>query len=104
MKRLSIILLLLLFLGSCDKTPEKAFVYGQTQCADKWGYGANDAETITKLKIYFESKQIKVLSVSLSSTLGDLVVCQACICPTGRVFKVMVEESDIEKLMAEGFH
>lgn len=104
MKRLILILLLIVLLGSCDKTPEKAFVYSQTQCADKWGYGQTDGETMTKLRTYLISKQIVVTSIAIIYPVGDMVVCQACGCPTGKRFKVTVPEEDELKLKAEGFN
>lgn len=90
--------------GSGDKMPENVYLYNQTQCSDKWGYGQADGEMAKKLKTYLESKQITVISITITSPPGDMVVCQACSCSTGRVFKVVVAESDLDKLKAEGFH
>ncbi|MBI1782324.1 MAG: hypothetical protein HYR66_13320 [Sphingobacteriales bacterium] len=104
MKKLSVIILLIVFLGSCNKTPEKAFFYNQTQCADKWGYGQTDEETIDKLRTYLTSQQIVVTNLAITYPVGNLIICDACSCPTGKRFKVTVPEEDELKLKAEGFN
>lgn len=44
----------------CCAMPLVEMVRTQTQCADDWGYGTTDNETIAKLSAYLVTKRIAV--------------------------------------------
>lgn len=63
----------------------KEMVRTQTQCADPWGYGASNDETVTKLKDYLRKKILLPFRVELQPANIEFV-CQACTCSKGFVF------------------
>jgi hypothetical protein len=74
----------------------------QTQCADPWGYGATEQETVSKLKDYLTKKEILVNALSMKAT-PEQAVCQACTCSNGFTFYVQADEQYIAALKLEGF-
>jgi hypothetical protein len=90
---------------ACDKEQTTVvYFYGQTGCADVWGYGATDAETKEKLTTYLLNNGIKAQRVTLSQPPAGFISCLACTCPTGRTFAIVINKVDEEKLKALGFY
>jgi hypothetical protein len=109
MKLLVLSFFVLLLSIGCKRTmccePPAAFedmVRVQTQCADPWGYGSNDAQTISQLRDYLTQKKIFVGEIQLLST-GEQVVCQTCNCSKGFKFNVRAAGQNIDSLKNEGF-
>ncbi len=98
-------LLTILALTACEKDVSitGSYVYGQTQCADKWPYGATTAETINNLKLYLAGKGIEVADARLTDAPADRFYCMACSCPTGRTYIIKVNKGTKAQLEAEGF-
>ena len=113
MKQLLAALLLTVFIG-CDKENKRVsepkddlqatFYYGQTQCADKWGYSRDDENTKIMLRDYLKSKGITVVVKDLTKAPSDVAYCAACTCASGRTFVVKANAADEDKLKAEGFY
>ena len=74
----------------------------QTQCADAWGYGKNNDETIKKFSNYLLQKNIVAAQIIFQKT-GDEAVCLACTCSKGYTIHVWVEDQYISSLANEGF-
>jgi hypothetical protein len=70
----------------------------QTQCADPWGYGSNNTETIAKLTAYLLQKKMLVFKAVLVA-----VTCLACSCSRGFVFNIFTEPQYIDSLKNQGF-
>jgi hypothetical protein len=90
---------------SCTKGSDNnnvTMTYGQTQCSDKWGYGANDDETKTKLTQFLDSLRISYTDVKFAKT-NPAAVCLACICVTGGVFTLKTTEAYVNQLKDLGF-
>ena len=86
----------------CCLPPQQEMVRTQTQCADAWGYGESNEETITKLTNFLLQKNIVVAKITLQST-GEEVTCLACTCSRGYIIHVWVEQQYTERLSKEGF-
>ena len=99
------VLLMLVVLSACEKDNVAAgtYVYGQTQCADKWPSGSTTTETVNNLKHYLAGKGIEVAEATLTNPPNDRFYCLACTCPTGRSFIVTVSRGTKAQLEAEGF-
>jgi hypothetical protein len=100
-----VVLTILIALSACEKDMSitGSYVYGQTQCADKWQSGATTAETLTNLKYYLAGKGIEVADARLTDAPADRFYCMACSCPTGRVYIIKVNKGTKAQLEAEGF-
>lgn len=94
----------ILIVTSCKKesTPTAELKKKQTQCADPWGYGTTEEETVGKLKDYLIKKAILVNTISMKAT-PEQAVCQACICSNGYTFYVQADQQYADDLKAEGF-
>ncbi|WP_207433853.1 hypothetical protein [Sabulibacter ruber] len=78
--------------------------YTDTQCADPWGYCNKNPDERVCVKEYVEKQGYTVADItSTPNQESSGVVCTACNCPSGRVFKVKVAEEDVTKLLAVGF-
>jgi hypothetical protein len=88
--------------SSCCEMPLTEMVRMQTQCADAWGYGKDNNETVTILSKYLSQKQIIPSKIELQSTWAE-VVCNACTCSRGFVFHVWVQSQYVSGLTAQGF-
>ena len=86
----------------CCVLPPVEMVRTQTQCADDWGYGTTDNETIAKLSAYLASKKITTSKITLAAT-GLQSVCQACTCSKGFEFHVWSQANYIDSLTSLGF-
>jgi hypothetical protein len=86
----------------CCSAPDVEMTRGQTQCADPWGYGHNNDETITLLKNYLLQKNISVSKIELKPT-GETVFCLACTCSNGNAFHVWSSARFIDSLKSVGF-
>ncbi len=100
-----VVLLTMIALTACEKDVSitGSYVYGQTQCADKWQSGATTAETLTNLKSYLAGKGIEVSDARLTDAPTDRFFCLACTCPTGRAYIIKVTKGTKTQLEAEGF-
>lgn len=87
---------------NCCVMPAPEMVRTQSQCADPWGYGNTDPETIDRLKHYLTQKNISFSTVHLQST-GEYNTCAACTCSKGFAFHVWTEPRFIDSLTKEGF-
>lgn len=78
--------------------------YSEVQCGNNpWGYCNTTPDTKVCVKKYVQDRGFTVLEVTLTPAPADMMVCAACQCPTGRTFKVRVQEQDVAKLLAAGF-
>ncbi|MEP6747392.1 MAG: hypothetical protein ABJB86_06685 [Bacteroidota bacterium] len=82
--------------------PLTEMVRTQTQCADAWGYGKDNNETIAILSAYLSHRQIIPSKIQLQQT-GEEVTCNACTCSRGFVFHVWVENKYVSILAAQNF-
>jgi len=87
---------------NCCAMPPLEMIRTQTQCADPWGYGNTNPETIEKLKSYLAKKDITVTNIELQST-GESNVCTACTCSNGFSFHVWADQRYKDTLTREGF-
>ncbi len=103
MKRIILYIITIAVFEGCTKNETDIVMrYGQTQCADQWGYGSSDDETKNKLGKFLDSAGISYSE--LNFTRKDLgVVCLACICPSGGSFTLETTEPFVEKLIQLGF-
>ncbi|WP_205500627.1 hypothetical protein [Rufibacter psychrotolerans] len=92
-------------LGEGDGPPATSqwLVYHETQCADPWGYCNKNPDTRVCVREYVENQGYTVADISVTPAPPDFAACEACQCPSGRVFKVRVTEPDVAKLLAVGF-
>ncbi|WP_125077702.1 hypothetical protein [Rufibacter latericius] len=78
--------------------------FAELQCGNNpWGYCNTTPDTKVCVKKYVQDQGFTVLEVTLTPAPADLVTCAACHCPTGRTFKVRVQEADVTKLEKVGF-
>ncbi len=98
-------LLTILALAACEKDVSitGSYVYGQTQCADKWPSGSTTGETLNNLKQYLAGKGIEVADARLTDAPADRFYGMACNCPTGRAYIIKVTKGTKAQLEAEGF-
>jgi hypothetical protein len=76
--------------------------YRQTQCADNWGMGASDAETVTKVESYFAGKGLPIANVRIAAdSIAD--GCFACSCRTANTIYAQISEAYIEEYKGYGF-
>lgn len=103
MKRIILTIVTIAVFEGCTKIETDIVMqYGQTQCADQWGYGNSDAATKEKLGKYLDSAGISYSK--LNFTRKDLgAVCLACICPSDGSFTLQTTEPFVEKLIQLGF-
>ncbi|MEM6806316.1 MAG: hypothetical protein AAF696_33265 [Bacteroidota bacterium] len=73
------------------------FKYKQTQCADPWGNTQDSEELRSLVRDYLLTKDIEVLESSVSA--GDIELCNACSCLSGRVLRINVNLEDGQRLM-----
>ena len=86
----------------CCAMPAVEFVRTQTQCADSWGYGNSNDETLVKLKNYLLQQQVTVVKIELQAS-GEQNACAACTCSRGFVFHVWASSQHINALTGLGF-
>ncbi len=103
MKRIILFVFTIILFAACTKDENDiAMSYGQTQCADQWGYGNSDTETTAKLGTFLDSSGILYSSLSFIK-VNPGAVCQACNCPSGGVFTIETEELFVAQLVQLGF-
>lgn len=104
-----------LFIGviACKKQEAAAdqtmqFIWEQTQCDDPWVNDlSSDANSLKNFNQYLTAAGLTgpLLSVSLKATSNPPANCTACNCKTGKVFYVIVMQSDDlkQKYLQAGF-
>lgn len=92
----------LMGLNSCDKRNRRNVSYLETQCADPWGVGSSRAEKEALIKNYFADKGVIIISIDFVSA-GNVLVCQACGCNSGRKIIASVDKRDVSTMKAHGF-
>lgn len=103
MKRSILFILTIILFAACTKDDSDIpMSYGQTQCADQWGYGSSDAETKGKLGKFLDSAGISYSELNFAR-VNPGAVCLACICPSGGLFTLETTEPFVEKLIQLGF-
>jgi hypothetical protein len=103
MKYLLLILVTITVFIACKKDDNSiTMTYAQTQCADKWGYGANDDQTKARLGQFLDSVRISYSDLRFAKT-NPGAVCLACICVTGGVFTLQTTETYVNQLIGLGF-
>jgi hypothetical protein len=111
MKTYAIISVLMLFLCAfqCENvSPETtddniSVFYGETQCADPWQRGNTDTETLRNAEAFMRGKNIRFTGTTIVQAMGDLMVCQACTCASGRTIQGTVHKDDLAKIAELGF-
>jgi hypothetical protein len=78
------------------------FSYVQTSCADVWGYGRSHEESLMNCVKYLSDNGIVVENYYVNVT-PLAIICSACPCVTGIVYKVFVNEQYTPKMLALGF-
>lgn len=87
---------LLIGLIACVKQASEGdsviFIYPQSQCMDKWGYGSTDELTAQKIHRYLDSAGLagRIVRVGLTGRAAE-AACLACSCPTGKTIFVKVQ-------------
>jgi ABC-type sulfate transport system substrate-binding protein len=66
------------------------------------GYGSINDQTIARLKSYLLQKNITTVSIKRQSA-GEANTCDACTCPKGFKFDVVVFNQYTDSLAREGF-
>lgn len=103
MKRIILYIITIAVFEGCTKNETDIVMqYGQTQCADQWGYGNSDAATKEKLGKYLDSMGISYTKLNFSKS-DPGVVCLACTCTSGGLFTLETSELFVEKLVQVGF-
>lgn len=109
MKHLIFILLsfITLFFMNCDDTDSTTSIwyqYNETQCADAWqtGIGSPIADVETAVENYFSNLNIDIEEITVD-TSGTPEVCLACMCLSGRLINIKVDDSHEAAVLAEGF-
>lgn len=77
--------------------------YNETQCADPWQQGSNDAETLRNIENFFREKGINFSATAILPAPSGLIVCLACNCPSGRIILGKVSQEDLVKIERYGF-
>ncbi len=103
MKYLILIVSIVVSFIACIKSNGSIVMkYEQTQCADKWGYGANDNETKTRLSSFLDSAGIIYTDLKFAK-VNPGAVCLACNCVTGGLFTLETTEPFVAALTNFGF-
>ncbi len=103
MKRIILLIFTITFFIGCTKNETDIVMqYGQTQCADQWGYGNSEAATKEKLGKYLDSMGISYTKLNFSKS-DPGVVCLACTCTSGGLFTLETTDPFVEKLVQLGF-
>ena len=108
-KRLTLLALpvCMLLFSACNKNdhngqPPTTMYYRQTQCADVWGTGATNEETVTKVESYFAGKGLPIASVRIAAdSVAD--ACEACTCRTANTIYAQISEAYIGEYKSYGF-
>lgn len=77
--------------------------YAETQCADPWQRGSNDAQTQQNITQYLAEQGIAVQQIEIVQLEDSVFVCAACTCSSGRLIRVQVSEDDSAELVALGW-
>jgi len=81
---------------------DNAWVFiNETQCAHAWDT-INASGTETRVKKYLEGNDISVFDIKIE-TYSSGPFCEACFCPSGRLIRVLIRESDLEPAIKLGF-
>ncbi len=107
MKTLKLMLLLSLPLQffQCHYDQFVWMQYIETKCADPWQTNESDPETVVMeaAEDYFLNNDVNICEITMDFNEAYAEACEACICTTGRIIHVKVNESFIDELEAEGF-
>jgi hypothetical protein len=118
--KLSIPLLIILIVFSCEKVKEVKEVekesttltvcYDETKGADPWfsplnpnWLKLNDSTLISCVKTYLLTDTIRIHEITVNHD-GQFDPCLASICTTGRKIKVLIDRTDIIKLQKVRFY
>ena len=81
--------------------------YDETKCENPWHFNwfvkPTEAQILGAVKGSLQDREIAVLEIK-SSTEKDFMSCDACTCPNGTHFYVLVNKSEIDKLKALKFY
>ncbi len=91
--KISIVIIIAVFAAvSCNKQTIlfDTYSYMQTQCADPWPYGNSDTANARNLSTWLINQNINPQSVTLNATSSGGIVCTACNCPTGKIYRVTI--------------
>ncbi len=99
MKRIVLIPIILLTLAcnrnmNAGKQKTVQYMYGQTQCNDAWQSVEGSGDTKDNLRRFLESKGLQVQEIVLKDAPAGMMYCEACNCPTGRMFMVSSLDAD----------
>ena len=76
--------------------------YEETSCGPSWLILNDDKKTKLNLLSYLKSKSIVAEDIIISGKKYEMV-CMACICKTGRIFKITINMKDLLKAIEQGF-
>jgi hypothetical protein len=74
------------------KPPTATHTYRQTQCADPWGYGSNDSQTLRLFNRFMDSVGVRITAASLDS-VSRPQPCLSCMCLSGKQFNLSAHQS-----------
>lgn len=103
------ICLLMLAGAACKKRntiPANELHFAETQCANPWArmttqvVPESDTASITN---WLSENNITALKIEITAK-KDIVTCEACTCPSGRIVKVLFKPEDIEEAKSLGFY
>jgi len=70
-----------------------SFYYKQTYCADPWPTGSTDSITLVNVTSYLNSQNLYIAGLSIKLD-GNIELCLACTCKTGKTIYVSTLNSD----------
>ena len=108
MKLLKLILVstfLFTTISSCDKEDDSYMIYIETKCADAWqtGESSSDSEVLAAVGDYLINLGIDYEDLEIYFEESYSQDCEACICTTGRVIRLEVDDDQVDEMEAEGF-
>lgn len=105
MKKLFLFTAIFLFLFTACKEEDEDLVelwFEETQCANPWDTLPETANYLTDIRDFLESEQIAVFAVGREK-VAEPQACEACLCLTGYIVVIRVQESDMGKASELGF-
>ena len=100
--KLAFIGTLLLLLGSCVKTLDTTWViYEEEGCTPPWVSLKNDNNSRNNLESLLKAEGIIPLKIKIEGERDDS--CNECACTTGKVYRVQIDESQLDRIYYYGF-
>jgi len=99
MKLLLSLLFLIFIVIACHKDEPigkdsyTRFYYKQTYCADPWPTGNTDSITLVNVTGYLNSLNLYIADLGIKQD-GNIEICQACACKTGKTIYVATLNND----------